>query len=764
MKVDFYKQLIEKLPTGYAYRRIVCDEEGIPCDYEFIEVNSAFTTLTGLHSSDIVGRKITEILPTIKASKFDWIKFYGDIAIHGGSKDFEEYSEPLQQWVKGTVYSPEKDYFVTHFVDTPKRSGHMIERRTIETKQTTMIANISDVIMIVDEKGMIQYKSPNSEKLFGWHSDDLIGLSYLETIHPEDRYKLQQEFQALVASHERAILNVDYRYQRKDGSYSLVEGTAINLLKNVNIKGILINYHDVTGRKRAEETTQKWANIFINARWGVVALNTSGMDFELMNPTFAKMHGYRVEELSALSMIDVFAPEVRAALPQELRNFHETGHHVFESLHIRKDGSIFPVLINTTAIKDDAGNVLYRAVHVQDITKQKQGELELIKAKEAAEAVNAAKSQFLANMSHEIRTPMNGFIGMMQLLEMTQLTAEQKEYIQISRTSSDVLLAVINDILDYSKLEAGMMKLEKIPFNLRKVLGDAVDLFELSAEEKGLIIETFIGEDVPDYIIGDPFRLRQILCNLIGNAVKYTQKGSIRVTIKKIEELNNKKIKLEFVVKDTGIGIAHDKTDLLFKSFSQVDSSDTRKYGGTGLGLAIAKRLVEKMDGRIGVDSREGEGSSFSFTCIFEIFNVEECSTELSAGEQVESQKGNQLKVLLVEDDEISRIVMEKAAKQKNWKVIVAENGQEAVAAVEKESFDVILMDVQMPVMDGYAATKIIRQMEILTNKRIPIIAMTAYALKGDKEKCLEAGMDDYLSKPVNVPDLYVMVERYVAN
>ena len=396
--------------------------------------------------------------------------------------------------------------------------------------------------------------------------------------------------------------------------------------------------------------------------------------------------------------------------------------------------------------------------------ERKKAEAEIIKAKEEAEAANAAQSQFLANMSHKIRTPLNGVMGMLQLLQITELTKEQKEYVSVSKTSSDALLVVLNDILDYSKIEAGKMELEKTAFNLGTVINDAVSLFKLSAQKKGLIIEVSIERDVPDNLIGDPFRLRQILSNLMGNAVKFTNEGQIDISIRKIEERSNRKIKLEFVVKDTGIGIPPDKTDVLFKSFSQVDNSNTRKYGGTGLGLTISKSLVELMAGEIWVESREGEGSSFYFICILEMAGVEKGPTEPSEEKQVEYQKENELRLLLAEDDAVSRMVVEQFARRKGWKVTLAENGKEAVDMFQRMSFDAILMDVQIPVIDGYSATGIIRQKETLINRRTPIIGMTAYALKGDKGKCLEAGMDDYISKPVNIDEFYATVELWTRN
>jgi PAS domain S-box-containing protein len=521
---------------------------------------------------------------------------------------------------------------------------------------------------------------------------------------------------------------------------------------------------ELAERKRAEkaleDSEERYKLVVENANEAIIIAQDGVIKF--FNPRTIEDSRYSGEELLFKPFIELIHPEDRKKV-LESHQKRLQGEYVPESYDFRiidRMGRIRWVVINSVKIlwEDKPATLSF----LSNITERKLAEEDLRRAKEKAELAAKAKSEFLANMSHEIRTPMNAVLGMTGLLLEEKLTPLQKEYAEIIHSSGNILLATINDILDLSKIERGKMDLEEQPFRLINCVEDSINLVSMKASDKGLILNYIIDEHTPSVIIGDPIRLRQVLANLLNNAVKFTEKGEVKLSVASRND-DQGKYELHFAVEDTGIGIPEGSIDKLFQPFSQVDLTTTHKYEGTGLGLAISKELVELMGGRIWVESRLGKGSIFHFTILARAENSESAAVKANASTtssrfNSNGGKDQPLRILLAEDNLINQKVVLQMLKKLGYQADIAADGLEVLQAVEHQPYDVILMDVQMPKMDGLEAAKAIRQ-NLASFAQPCIIAITAYALEGDRKKCLDAGMDNYLSKPVKLEELRSVLE-----
>ncbi len=582
--------------------------------------------------------------------------------------------------------------------------------------------------------------------------------AWARAVHPDDMPRVQANLRQYLEGQTPSYV-VELRMRCKNDSWKWILCRGMVVKRDADGKPVrMIGTHsDITERILVQEKLLKLSKAVENSPASVVITDLNGT-IEYVNPKFTKVTGYTAQEAIGqnprILKSGTFSQKVYEKLWQtilagevwqgEFHNKKKSGESYFEAATI-------------SPIRDDKGNIAYFVAVKEDITERKRTEQELKKSMAAAEAANSAKSEFLANMSHEIRTPMNAIIGFSHLCLQSRLEPEQQDYLEKVYRSANSLLGIINDILDFSKVEAGKMEVEKIPFRLDTVLRSAADIASVRAGEKGLALRFDKEPGIPLTLVGDPLRLGQVLNNLIGNAIKFTEAGEVTVRIG-VESQDSGHFVLGFTVRDTGIGMTTEQVGKLFQSFSQADTSTTRKYGGTGLGLAISRRFVELMGGTMWVESTPGEGSVFAFNLPF-VSQHEELTVDTGIPSVPALASLSGLRVLLVEDNELNRQLATKLLMRAGIEVSTANDGAEAVQAVQQQKFDAVLMDVQMPNMDGMEATRAIRKNPALAE--LPIIAMTANVMTGDRERCLAAGMSDYLSKPIHHNVLYAAIARW---
>lgn len=513
-------------------------------------------------------------------------------------------------------------------------------------------------------------------------------------------------------------------------------------------KGHIWMYRDITEHKlneaRIRIQEEKYRRIISNMNLGLIEVDNDETII-FCNQSFCNMSGFEYHELIGKKTIDTILDPRFVDLIEEKRRLRKDGVSDSYEIPIRtKHGEMRWWLISGAPLYDE-NNIQLGSIGIHlDITEQKQLEDDLIEAKKAAEKSAKAKEVFLANMSHEIRTPMNAIVGMSSQLQKTSLTKTQESYIQTINTAADNLLVIINDILDFSKIEAGKIELEYISFSIRELISHTMEMFQLKAEEKGIALQMEFDERLADYYIGDPYRINQIITNLVSNAVKFTKAGKVKISCKKVYNEQVKTDTVEFKISDTGIGIDEHFLNNIFNKFSQEDQSVTRKYGGTGLGMSICKQLTELMGGNIHIHSKKGEG-----TTVIVCFNLtigENIQPSETATEHINKEVLNGKHILLVEDNELNRMVA--IAILSDYGLVITEcvNGLEAIEYLKDNDVDLVLMDVSMPVMDGLEATSYIRN--VLQKNSLPIVALTANNIKGEENKCIEAGMSSYVSKP----------------
>ncbi len=745
-----------------------------------IIVDLSINDCKGIEAFEEIYKKAPAVPVIVLAEEED--DTLGVLAVKEGAQDF---------LIKSQIEAKELKHSIKHSLERNKlmlalsaKARELEEKTTDLQKEKQKLALAHKIAKIGSwEWDLITGKASWSDELFELHGIEPAKGAFsfrdvLSHIHPDDRNSVWD----VITKSMQVLKPVSFYYRviRNDGEirtfYSIGEVIVNEEGKPVKVVG---TRQDVTERMQEEEM-QKLA-MAATKSFNSVIITTKNGSIEWVNEGFTNLTGYTLEEVINTHG-EILRRGEHTGISQDTEYYRKVIKRkkpvAYESKNYSKDGKEYWTITTLTPVLDQNGRVGRIIAIDSDITRRKQMEEDLRRAntiaddlldktnkvivdlkqtKKELEETMLVKEQFLANMSHEIRTPMNAIVGFTQLLLKTNPTAEQKQYVDIIKTSGANLLVIVNDILDFSKLRSGKISFEEIEFNLLETISSLTELLLPKAREKNIKLLTNIDKTICDYVIGDPTRLSQVLMNLLSNAIKFTHTGEIRITIDIVREDSNE-IELKFSVIDTGIGIPEDILPTIFEAFTQASSETARKFGGTGLGLAIVKQLVEQQGGIITVNSKINTGSVFSFTLAFKKGTGEIKSKKNTDTELLKMMPSEGLRILLVEDNELNALLATKVLNDWNWKVEVAVSGYAALGEIQRYTFDLVLMDIQLPGMDGYETTRRIRMEMQSPVKDIPIIAMTAHALPGEEEKCLEAGMDGYISKPFEPERLYMKI------
>jgi two-component system sensor histidine kinase/response regulator len=733
-----------------------------------VDVNDQFCLASGYARAELLGQRHTLLGSGIHGEKFFttlWLTISAGSTWRGDICNRDKTGQPY--WSDTTIVAvPASAGRPLHYlaVGTDSTAAHDVcdALARSERQYRDAVDGLNEVVFRIDRDGCWTFLNPAWQRLTGFEVEGCMGRAFWDFVDPRDLQALRAGFARLMAGARHSTRH-EARYVGADGSVIWFDVCASREAAGTLPCSLSGSLTDITERRRATRELQE------NLSFVDTLIESIPVPFYLKDPdgrylranaAFARFFGVAQEQLLGQSAAMLLGPHEAAQVRQrDLALLAGGGTQIHEAVLTVQQRTI-DVLYSKAALIRPDGTLTGLVGTIVDISDQKAAERALVSAKEAAESASRAKSDFLAIMSHEIRTPMNGIIGMTDLVLETALHPDQRHYLDIVKSSADALLGIINDILDFSKIEAGMMTLDAIPFDIVRLLEDTLRSQALPEKAGRLALLTDLDPALPRNVIGDAGRIRQIINNLLGNAIKFTAHGTVTVAARLLAR-DARCARILIGVQDTGTGIAPEQHAAVFEAFRQEDGSTTRRFGGTGLGLSITRRLVALMGGSIALDSEPGVGSHFQVTLELPLCLDFQSDALHDAGAPLPAAPMTPLAVLLVEDNELNQQLASILLTRWGHTVTLAGNGEQALQLHQSGAFDIILMDLQMPVMGGYEATAEIRRREQAGARRSVIVAMTANAFEGDRETCLAGGMDDYLSKPFRSANLQALLAKH---